>query len=89
MFFFTKISFIETIIYTCYCISNIFDYFSNIIERYKTIGNLNLLISQNDQVIVLQPSNEISYDLPYDNFFSCFKDTGNLKYLIYLCAYCI
>lgn len=50
---------------------------SNIIERYKTIGNLNLLITQNDQVIVLQPGNEMSNDLPYDHFFSCFKDTGN------------
>lgn len=43
------------------------------------MGNLNLLISQNDQVIVLQSTNEISSDLPYDNFFSCFKDIGNLK----------
>lgn len=49
----------------------------NIIERYKTIGNLNLLISQNAQVIVLQPGNEMSNDLPYDHFFSCFNDTGN------------
>jgi len=52
---------------------------SNVIERYKTIGNLNLLISQNDQVIVLQPPNETSNDLPYDHFFSCFKDSGNFN----------
>lgn len=46
------------------------------------MGNLSLLISQNDQVIVLQPTNEISSDLPYDNFFNCFKDIGNLNYTI-------
>lgn len=50
---------------------------SHIIEKYKTIGNLNLLICQNDQVIVLQSSNETSNDVPYDQFFSCFKDSGN------------
>lgn len=54
--------------YMCAC--------SNIIERFKTIGNLNLLICPNDQVIILQSSNETSNDLPYDHFFSCFKDTG-------------
>lgn len=76
-------------IHIYYVIRSKFVCFSNIIERYKTIGNLNLLISQNDQVIVLQPSNEISYDLPYDDFFSCFKDTGNLRNLSYLFKYCI
>ncbi|XP_050427828.1 integrator complex subunit 1 isoform X2 [Adelges cooleyi] len=48
-------------------------WFSNLVERYNTIGNLNLLISQNDKVIVLQPTNEISND-KYDQFFNCFKD---------------
>uniref|UniRef100_A0A2H8TLT6 Integrator complex subunit 1 n=1 Tax=Melanaphis sacchari TaxID=742174 RepID=A0A2H8TLT6_9HEMI len=57
-------------------------WFGNIIERYKTIGNLNLLISQNDQVIVLQPPNETSNDLPYDHFFSCFKDSDSANNLL-------
>jgi len=52
---------------------------SNIVERFKTIGNLNLLICQNDQVIILQSPNETSNDPPYDNFFSCFKDTGQFS----------
>ncbi|VVC44914.1 Hypothetical protein CINCED_3A009720 [Cinara cedri] len=57
-------------------------WFGNIIERYKAMGNLNLLISQNDQVIVLQPTNEISSELPYDNFFSCFKDIDSANNLL-------
>ncbi|KAL4148797.1 hypothetical protein QTP88_002952 [Uroleucon formosanum] len=57
-------------------------WFGNVIERYKTIGNLNLLISQNDQVIVLQPPNETSNDLPYDHFFSCFKDSDSATNLL-------
>lgn len=57
-------------------------WFGNIIERYKTIGNLNLLISQNDQVIILQPPNESSNDLPYDHFFSCFKDSDSANNLL-------
>ncbi|KAL5232641.1 hypothetical protein ACI65C_000051 [Semiaphis heraclei] len=57
-------------------------WFGNVIERYKTIGNLNLLINQNDQVIVLQPPNETSNDLPYDHFFSCFKDSDSATNLL-------
>ncbi|XP_050534872.1 integrator complex subunit 1-like isoform X2 [Daktulosphaira vitifoliae] len=49
-------------------------WFSNLIEKYKNIGNLNLVISQNDKVIVLQPTNDTSNDIPYDKFFNCFKD---------------
>lgn len=60
---------------------------SNIVERFKTIGNLNLLICQNDQVIILQSPNETSNDPPYDNFFSCFKDTGQFSTKPFSCSY--